>query len=185
VVGTSLGGIVVSLLALERPELAASLGLVGIDVPMSPTGTLNPDVIKAAMANGTKAMQDVTWESCVKRMANICFDPAASPREVALMQVTIYAQSDRLAAYLALGNDMASREGLDQVRIVPEQIAAPTLVLTGREDIRAGIKVIEANYRRIPDAELVVFERCGHLPHLEHPQKFAEVLLDFLKRRYR
>lgn len=182
VFGTSLGGILVTLLHFERPDLVGSLGLVGIDVPMSPTGVVNPETIKAAMTNGAKAMGDVTYASCLKRMANICFDPMSSPHEVAMLQVTIYAQSDRLAAYLALGNGMASSEDIETVRIVPERIKPPTLVLTGREDIRADIKVIEANYRRIDNAELVVFDRCGHLPHLEHPEKFSAVALDFLRR---
>jgi pimeloyl-ACP methyl ester carboxylesterase len=36
--------------------------------------------------------------------------------------------------------------------------------------------------QRIPGAELVVLEACGHLSNLEQPERFNEALLDFLKR---
>ena len=64
----------------------------------------------------------------------------------------------------------------------PETIAVPTLFLSGRQDIRAPIEVIEKNYRRVPGAALSVFEECGHLPEVEHPEKFVETVIEFLRR---
>ena len=62
------------------------------------------------------------------------------------------------------------------------QMAAPTLVLHGTEDL-----VIPAeNARRlgaaIPGAELVLLEGAGHLYHSEQPERADEVVLDFLRR---
>jgi pimeloyl-ACP methyl ester carboxylesterase len=36
--------------------------------------------------------------------------------------------------------------------------------------------------RRIPGAELAVLEACGHLSNLEQPERFNEVMLEFLRR---
>jgi 3-oxoadipate enol-lactonase len=36
--------------------------------------------------------------------------------------------------------------------------------------------------QRIPGAELVVLEGCGHLSNLEQPGRFNAALLDFLQR---
>ncbi|HEU5320612.1 MAG TPA: hypothetical protein VFX28_07405 [Methylomirabilota bacterium] len=38
----------------------------------------------------------------------------------------------------------------------------------------------EAWARGIPGARLVTIERSGHLPPLEQPERFAEVVLGFL-----
>ena len=97
------------------------------------------------------------------------------------MQVTVYAQPDRLSSYLAYGQSMIDHVDDEAVRMRPETIAVPTLFLSGRQDIRAPIEVIEKNYRRIPGARLSVFEDCGHLPEVEHPEKFVETVTAFLR----
>jgi 3-oxoadipate enol-lactonase len=37
--------------------------------------------------------------------------------------------------------------------------------------------------RRIPRAELLMFEQTGHLANLEQPERFNQAVLDFLKRQ--
>lgn len=59
-------------------------------------------------------------------------------------------------------------------------IGQPTLVIWGTHDgvfpISAGRRLAE----RIPDAAFVEFENSGHLPMEEEPERFVEVVRDFL-----
>ena len=180
--GSSLGGVLAPLLYFERPDQISHLILDGIHTPVTDSGTLDPEVVKAAMANGTKAMTNVTWQSCIDRMANICHDPASSPADIAFVQATIYAQEDRLSSYQAIGSNIIDHAADEAVRIQPQNIRVPTLFICGRQDIRAPIEIIESNYSRISGAELSVFESCGHLPEIEHPEKFVSTVVDFLER---
>jgi pimeloyl-ACP methyl ester carboxylesterase len=34
----------------------------------------------------------------------------------------------------------------------------------------------------VPRAELVIFEQSSHMPHLEEPERYLQVLRDFLHR---
>ena len=179
-VGSSLGGVLAPLLYFERPQQVTRLVIDGLHTPVSDTGTLDPDGVRATMANGTRAMTNVTWQTCIDRMANICFDRKSSPADIALIQVTIYAQPDRLEAYTELGENFIAHADDDAVRIRPDRIKIPTLFLCGRQDIRASIEIIEANHQRIEGAKLVAFENCGHLPEIEHPEKFVATLRGFL-----
>jgi len=38
----------------------------------------------------------------------------------------------------------------------------------------------EQYQRLLPNATLHLFDRCGHLPPLEHPDAFARLVLDFV-----
>lgn len=65
-----------------------------------------------------------------------------------------------------------------------ERIDVPTLIFAGAND-----KLREANYanelvERIPNAELHVFDQCGHFPQIEHHEAFNALVLDFLMRRF-
>ena len=55
-------------------------------------------------------------------------------------------------------------------------IRVPTLIAVGREDKVTPLAQHEEMARRIPAAELVVFEHCGHLAPLEAPQELAQAL---------
>ncbi len=70
-----------------------------------------------------------------------------------------------------------------QDRAAPlEKISVPTLVLAGEEDTVYPPELAREMARRIPGAELHMFERTGHLANLEQPDKFNQVVLDFITR---
>jgi pimeloyl-ACP methyl ester carboxylesterase len=61
-----------------------------------------------------------------------------------------------------------------------EEIRVPTPVMYGRDD-EATPHLAETIRRGIPRAELVIFEKSAHFPHIEETQGFMEVLTDFLE----
>jgi len=61
------------------------------------------------------------------------------------------------------------------------EITNPTLVLGGRFD-EATPTITEATHRAIPGSEWVIFEQSAHLPHLEEPEHYLQVLESFLCR---
>jgi len=59
-------------------------------------------------------------------------------------------------------------------------IRVPTLVAVGREDRITPLAQHEEMARRIPAADLAVFERCGHLAPLEAPLELAAALTKWM-----
>jgi len=56
----------------------------------------------------------------------------------------------------------------------------PTLILWGRDD-----KLIPVNFaarfnKEINASRLRIIDGCGHMPHVECPEKFNDALLQFL-----
>lgn len=65
-----------------------------------------------------------------------------------------------------------------------ERIRVPTLIVAGDEDRVYPRRLAQNVASRIPGAELVMIKGAGHLPNLERPGRFNEILADFLKRRF-
>jgi len=63
-----------------------------------------------------------------------------------------------------------------------EKIAVPTLLVAGSDDRIAPFAVMESMARRIPHAEFVLLEGCGHLGPMDQPQAFNGALENFLQR---
>ena len=59
-------------------------------------------------------------------------------------------------------------------------IAAPTLILVGRDDPLTPRAMAEGLKAEIPNAKMVVFERGGHGLYWEVPDLFNRTVLDFL-----
>jgi len=60
------------------------------------------------------------------------------------------------------------------------RVTVPTLIVWGREDRIVPLVCGEQYARLLPDARLVVLDGCGHLPPLEKPAEFADLVLQFL-----
>jgi proline iminopeptidase len=56
----------------------------------------------------------------------------------------------------------------------------PTLVITGRYDMNVAASVAWKIHKAIPNSQFVVFEKSGHLPYFEEPEKFVQTIEGFL-----
>ena len=56
----------------------------------------------------------------------------------------------------------------------------PTVVMTGRYDINVAPSTAWKIHKAIPGSRWEVFEKSGHLPYFEEPDKFVRVVEDFL-----
>jgi proline iminopeptidase len=56
----------------------------------------------------------------------------------------------------------------------------PTLVATGRYDANVAPSTAWKIHKAIPQSRWVVFEKSGHLPYFEEPEKFVEVVNSFV-----
>jgi pimeloyl-ACP methyl ester carboxylesterase len=121
-------------------------------------------------------------------------DPAVcEPLAEVLIRVTLSADYPRWARAAALTFQMIYQQ---PVRYEYDQIAPPTLLIVGSEDhvvplgnyaqpddlARLGdfIGLSEAAARDIPNAKRVIIPECGHIPHIEFPEKFLDAFLPFL-----
>lgn len=182
VLGSSYGGLVATLMALEAAQRVTHLCVVGS------ASTFGADAgqeqtLRAVLANASTAMRSPTLDACRQRLGNIVFDRRSVAEEVLPLQVTCYALPDRFTAFVdtieALIASSHAHSGRVHDRL--EQLHQPALVIVGRDDIRAGWRQHEQGAARMPRARCVVFDECGHLPQMEHAGRFNAAVLDFLR----
>ena len=77
---------------------------------------------------------------------------------------------------------LAAAEEFPPLRTEPEvsAITAPTLLVSGRHDVRDFRDIAAQLAERIPGARHVELEWAGHLPSLERPDRVTPMLLEFL-----
>lgn len=179
--GSSYGGLIAALMWFDRPKRVENLILIGTGAVFHP-GEEQERTLRNAAANASQAMGDPTLESCRKRLGAICHDPRSVPEEILLDQLTSYALPDRFEAYKATIAGLIATCSSAEHRVYTrlDQLTARTLILTGREDIRAKWQLHVAGRKRMPNARLTIFEKCGHLPYLEQPQLFNNLVGEFL-----
>ena len=56
----------------------------------------------------------------------------------------------------------------------------PTLIVWGARDPVIPVEHAHAAHEAMPGSRLEIFDESGHFPHTEEPDRFIEVLTDFL-----
>lgn len=177
VVGHSLGAAVAAWLACTRPDRVGRLVLVA---PAANTDSLGPvDYLLAAPVVG--------WLASVGAMAGGGLVLGARPLRRWVAEGT--ALDDR---YLRAAGRMLLapaawrafvREQRFLVRDLPVlerrlgNIDTPTTIVAGTGDHVVPITATRRLARQIPGAELVMVEHAGHLLHVQHARRLAEVIL--------
>ena len=102
----------------------------------------------------------------------------------------IFYSPEKMARYMANARDLgfspATAEAIAKANPTVDYTAAlakfnfPTLVLNGRYDMNVAPLTAWRIYKAIPNARIVFFEQSGHLPSYEEPEKYLQVLNDFL-----
>jgi proline iminopeptidase len=182
VLGDSYGGMIAMAYAAAHPEHVARLILSDSAAPTW-TGLVHllPQVFPDREEQGAAE---------AKKLAN---DPEAAARAglVNHMRQMFYSTEMR-DAYLAHMGDLGfepavggavqkATENLDLTAKLPG-FKFPTLVIAGRYDMNVAPLTAWRMAHAIPGAQLVFFEKSGHLPAYEEPEKYHKVLEDFLRR---
>jgi 2-hydroxy-6-oxonona-2,4-dienedioate hydrolase len=182
VLGSSFGGLLACLMALSRPSKVHDLIVVGSGGAFHSAGEQR-GTLQKVLANATGAMSEPTLESCRSRLAAICYDPNAVAEEILLTQLTSYGLGDRFEAFKSsISGYLASLDSEDcRVYGRLEAIRSRTMIITGRQDSRASVESHVQAKERIAGAELVILDGCGHLPYMEHADRFNRIVLEFLR----
>jgi proline iminopeptidase len=180
VLGHSYGGFIAQEFALRHPDRLAGLVLVdttpgqlgstedpGFDQGPPPPREFVELITDQPRSDAEYAaamprlipfyLHRVSWAEVEPRMSGVVFSAEALVRGMGVLRS--WSSVDRLG-----------------------EIAAPTLVLVGRHDIPTSRQQSERIARRLPGAELVVFDDSGHFPWWEEPDRFFAVLEGWLDR---
>lgn len=165
VLGNSLGGHLAILYTLAYPQEVRSLTLTG-----------SSGLFESAMGTTFPKRGDYDF---IKNKTELTFyDPAIATKE--LIDEVFNIVNDRMRGLrIVLTAKSAMRNNVeDKVHT----ITAPTLLVWGKDDNITPAFVGERFKELIPHSELLLIEKCGHAPMMEHPETFNQALDDFLQR---
>jgi pimeloyl-ACP methyl ester carboxylesterase len=172
VVGVSMGGRAVLELTLLHPERVTHLVLVGAGLPDWDWSA----EMERADQEETAAIDAGDFERAIS--GNVDFWIGSASAEVRELSAEMQRRAFEIpvpdpepTAPPALDPPASERLG---------DIAVPTLVVAGEEDVEDIKKIADALADGIPGSRKVVMPDAAHLPPLERPEEFNRILLDFL-----
>jgi 3-oxoadipate enol-lactonase len=178
-VGVSLGGRVALEVALAQPERVSALVLVGSGLPghdwsdeQHATWEAEEAALQAGDLDAAVEVSLSTWVDGPRRKPGDV-DPGVRA-QVAEMQRRVYELQKSLEEddEELLVEGVANRLG---------EITAPTLVLVGEEDVPDIHAIADRLAREIPGARKAVIADTAHVPSMERPREFEELVLGFLE----
>ena len=180
--GISLGGGVSLLTALEHPEMVSKLVLCG-------SGALGREI---AMVIRLAALP-VVGEFLIggpldntRAMARKCFfDKRLASDELVEELRRTNSLPGAYEATMTIIRKYISVWGVRPRYVVTDRLRSldiPTMLFWGANDEIIPVKHAHRAAQTIPNAELHVFEDCGHWPQMEHTEEFNRLLLEFLSR---
>jgi pimeloyl-ACP methyl ester carboxylesterase len=185
IVGHSFGGGVAMQFAYQFPELTERLVLVA-------SGGLGSDVspaLRAATLPGTALALRIAATITPKWVARL------GQRVAQTLPWTSRAEIDGLADAFRSFTDRGARsafthtvrgalnwsgqrlDGTERLYLLTD---TPVLLVAGSRDSVIPVDHTRAAHHVLPVSRLEIFDGAGHFPHVEQPQRFADLLDDFL-----
>jgi pimeloyl-ACP methyl ester carboxylesterase len=165
--GHSIGGWTAAELAVMNPHRLDRLVLV------APTG-LKPE-------HGE--ILDIFYYSPEELWRMTVHDPAAIPEWAELFgapptpaQLEVATRNREMTARLSWKPYMFN----PRLSYFLPRVSTPTLIVWGRQDQVVPLVCGQQYARALPNGRLSVLERCGHQPPIEHPEAFADLVVQFL-----
>lgn len=176
-VGASMGGGVSLQVAVARPDLVSALVLVGSGV----RGHDWSEYVTSSWEEEEAAIERGDLDEAVEVNLRTWVDgPDRSPDEVDPAVREKVAVMQQRAFELGLDQPDAQEEAL--VLDIGErlgEISVPTLAIVGEHDVQ-DVHVVAERLEREVGATRVTIQGAAHLPNLEKPREFDELVLGFL-----
>jgi len=180
VVGVSLGGRVALEVALAAPERVAALVLVGSGLP----GHDWSEEMKATWEEEEAALRSGNVDEAVDiSLRTWVAGPGRKPEDVDADVRARVAKMQRRAYELQLPFEDEAEEELlvEDVAQRLGEIKAPALVLVGEQDVPDIHAIADRLAREIPGARRETIADAAHVPSMERPREFEELVLGFVE----
>jgi 4,5:9,10-diseco-3-hydroxy-5,9,17-trioxoandrosta-1(10),2-diene-4-oate hydrolase len=180
--GNSLGGGLVLQFAIRFPDKVDKLVLVD-------NAGMGSDVIVDLKLASLPVLGELLSRPSLKSIANlwrkVVFNASLVTEELVEQTyklATLSGARNALLATLRAGIGIrGQRANLTRPLIESAaKIAVPTLIIWGQQDRIIPVAHAHIAAETIPHARLEIFDRCGHMPQLEHPDQFNALVLEFL-----
>jgi proline iminopeptidase len=180
VLGYSFGGFIALEYALRYPECLSHLILLDT----APTFDYGEEIDANARRKGATPEQLEALEAPADNEAEFW-------RLWKLIEPLYFHTYDADLAERVLGKTILSVEATEVGEAITEEwdvrprlgeISAPTLILVGRDDFICPPSQAKIMHERIPNSELVVFEKSGHFAPVEEPEAFFAAVREWLRR---
>jgi pimeloyl-ACP methyl ester carboxylesterase len=176
--GNSMGGEVAMNAAVRHPNRVKALILVdSAGVTVAGGGSVSPGAAQWPIIGPALAALALTSDSLVRDGLRKSFynDSLANEEQVAAYYRPLKTRDGQRAAYLA-----RTQAGIAPVEPEIGKIKLPTLIIWGAEDELIPLEAGRRLNSLISGSKLVVFEKCGHVPEAEAPERFSSEVENFV-----
>jgi len=181
-VGHSLGGAIATRMTIMNPGILRKLILVA-------SGGLGREVSLNLRIASIPILGEILTKPSRSGAADfaktLVYDLAAMPPESVELNYQMASQPNAQQAFLktlrATGNIFGQKRSIYGPNVNGlGTIKNSALIIWGRQDQIVPIEHADVADKGLPNSHLRIFDACGHLPMIEHPETFNELLLDFL-----
>jgi pimeloyl-ACP methyl ester carboxylesterase len=165
-VGHSMGSLIALETAARHPARVSGLSLIGTAAAM----TVGPDLLKAAEANHTDAIDMVSiWGLGFKAELGGSLAPG----------LWMHSGAQRVLQQCRPGvlyNDLSACNAYQNALAAAATVTVPTTVVLGERDMMTPAKAGKALAAAVPNAKTVVLPGAGHMMMSERPDELLEAL---------
>lgn len=180
-VGSSAGGLVAAMFALEHPERTGKLALVA-------PGGLGRQVSWFLRLMSVPAIGEFLFRPWMYNLLGInkrvFYEPSSVPDGVLTEMARVHALPGSTRSTLRSLRSSINLRGLRpewQVLHRLPQLAAPLMCLWGEQDNIIPVSHASLVKKAIPHSLVRTLPQCGHWPHMEKPDEFNALLTQFLE----
>ncbi|HEX5909257.1 MAG TPA: alpha/beta hydrolase [Thermoleophilaceae bacterium] len=186
IVGHSLGGGLVMQFGYQFPEMAERMVLVasgglGREVSLAIRAATLPfaeDVLGVATSRPVTAAVGAVGGA----LGRLGIHPGGDIEEI-LRGLGSLSDGERRHAFVRTAKSVITPRGqrvaaTDKLYLI---VDLPTLLVAGRYDKVIPVEHTRAAARLAPGSQLEIFEDSGHFPHLDEPDRFADLVAAFVK----
>ncbi|HET7368170.1 MAG TPA: alpha/beta fold hydrolase [Gaiella sp.] len=172
-VGASFGGLVALDLAAAHPERVAALVLADPPLPGHPWS----EEMRGFFAAEETALEAGDLDAATEVNVEFWAGAAGEPVRAAVREQQL--DAFRLQAGAEADDELLTED----LPAALATLAVPALVVTGEHDKADFQAIADHLAATLPDARRAIVANAGHLPSLEQPEAFDEIVLPFLEGR--
>ena len=163
--GNSLGGHVALILALKYPKKIKKLILSG-------SSGLYENTL------GGKFPKRGDYNYIKTKTEEVFFDPQKATKKLIDEVFDIVNNRDKVLRVLMMAKSAIRHNMKNDLKNITQK----TCIIWGKNDKVTPPHVGEEFHDEIPNSDLFWIDKCGHAPMMEHPKKFNEIMLSWIKK---